>query len=86
MSHEYGLGYEAYTANELTIEGHAGSAPAHGSFIGFDPDSGLVVTVVINSNEPAPAPLMTLEVAGAITGKDVSPPADSSARSAAVGD
>lgn len=86
VGHEYGLGLEQYTANDLTLEGHAGSAPAHGSFIGLDPDSGLIVTVLINSNEPAPAPVMSLEVAGALTGKDVGPPADPNVSSAAVGD
>jgi D-alanyl-D-alanine carboxypeptidase len=86
VGHEYGLGLEQYTANDLTLEGHAGSAPAHGSFIGLDPDSGLVITVVINSNEPAPAPVMSLEVAGALTGKDVSPPQDPSIPSAALAD
>ena len=54
------------------------SAPAHGSFVGFDPDSGLDVAVVINSSEPAPAPLMAIEIVGAVTNQDVSPPSDPS--------
>jgi D-alanyl-D-alanine carboxypeptidase len=78
VGHEYGLGFERYVVNDVTLYGHAGSAPAHGSFVGFDGDSGLSVAVLINSSEPAPAPLMALEVVGAVTNKDVSPPPDPS--------
>ncbi|HVZ34890.1 MAG TPA: serine hydrolase domain-containing protein [Polyangiaceae bacterium] len=74
VGHVYGLGFEEYTVRDVTIAGHAGSAPAHGSFVGFDPQSGLELAVVANSSEPAPSPLMALEVVGALTGKDVSPP------------
>jgi D-alanyl-D-alanine carboxypeptidase len=74
VGHEYGLGLEKYFVRDVTLEGHAGTAPAHASFIGFDPDSGLTLAVLINSSEPAPAPLMALEAVAAVTGKDVSPP------------
>jgi D-alanyl-D-alanine carboxypeptidase len=76
VGHEYGLGLERYFVRDVTLEGHLGTAPAHASFIGLDPDSGLVVAVMINAAEPAPPPLMTFDLVGALTGKDVSPPAD----------
>jgi D-alanyl-D-alanine carboxypeptidase len=78
VGHEYGLGFEKYTVKEVTLEGHLGTAPAHASFIGLDPDSGLVVTVIINAAEPAPPALMAFDLVGAVTGKDVSPPAGDS--------
>ena len=82
MRHEYGLGFEKYVVNEVTIFGHAGTAPGHGAFVGFD-DTGLAVTVMVNVSNPASAPLMTLEAVGAITQRDVSPPADPSPPAAA---
>jgi D-alanyl-D-alanine carboxypeptidase len=78
VGHEYGLGFEKYVVNDVTLYGHAGSAPAHASFVGFDADSGLAVAVVTNSEEPAPPPLMALETLAALTNEDVTPPADSS--------
>jgi D-alanyl-D-alanine carboxypeptidase len=79
VTHGYGLGFEKYTLHDVTLEGHLGGAPAHTSFIGLDPDSGLIVAVVTNGNEPAPTALMPFEVVGALTGKDVSLSADPSA-------
>jgi D-alanyl-D-alanine carboxypeptidase len=78
VSHEYGLGLERYIVNAVSLEGHLGTAPAHASFVGFDRDSGLVVAVLINAAEPAPPPLMAFDLVGALTGKDVSPPAEPS--------
>ena len=75
VRHEYGLGFEKYVANEVTVYGHAGTAPAHGAFVGFD-DTGLAITVMVNVSNPASAPLMALEAVGAISQRDVSPPAD----------
>jgi D-alanyl-D-alanine carboxypeptidase len=82
VRHEYGLGFEKYVVNDVTIYGHAGTAPAHGAFVGFD-DTGLAITVMVNVSNPASAPLMTLEAVGAITRRDVSPPADTSSPAAA---
>lgn len=74
VGHEYGLGFEKYVVNQVTLYGHAGSAPAHGSFVGFEPQSGLALAVVINSDDPAASPLMALETVAAATNQDVSPP------------
>lgn len=77
VRHEYGLGFEKYVVNDVTIYGHAGTAPAHGAFVGFA-DTGLAITVMVNVSNPASAPLMTLEAVGAITQRNVSPPAETS--------
>lgn len=82
VGHQYGLGFERYVVNDVTIYGHAGTAPAHGAFVGFD-DTGLAITVMVNVSNPASAPLMTLEAVGAITQRNVSPPADTSPPAAA---
>jgi D-alanyl-D-alanine carboxypeptidase len=74
VAHEYGLGLEKYTANELTVYGHLGTSAAHASFIGFEPISGVAVSVLINAAEPPPPAFMAFEAIAAITGKDVSPP------------
>jgi len=79
VGHEYGLGFEKYVVNQVTLYGHAGSAPAHGSFVGFEAQSGLALAVMVNSDDPAAAPLMALEFVGAATGQDVSPPPGASA-------
>ncbi|HWO08717.1 MAG TPA: serine hydrolase domain-containing protein, partial [Polyangiaceae bacterium] len=75
VSHEYGLGFEKYTANELAVYGHLGTSAAHTAFFGFDPESGAVAAVLINARNSPPPALMTFEALGALAGKDVGPPA-----------
>jgi D-alanyl-D-alanine carboxypeptidase len=79
VGHEYGLGFEKYVVRDVTLYGHAGTAPAHASFVGFDADTGLAVAVTINSSEPAPAPTMALEIIAAVANKDIRPPEDAAA-------
>ena len=74
VGHAYGLGLERYTVNELTVLGHMGTGSAHGSFVGYDPASRAAVAVQINAANPGPAAVMAVEVLGAVTGKDASPP------------
>ncbi len=78
VDHAYGLGLERYRVNHLTLLGHMGTGSAHGSFIGYDPASHAAVAVQINAATPGPAAIMSAEVIGELTGKDVSaPPAPS---------
>ncbi len=74
VGHAYGLGLERYTVNDLTILGHMGNASAHGSFIGYDPASHAAVAVQINAANPGPAAVISAEVLGEVTGKDVVAP------------
>jgi D-alanyl-D-alanine carboxypeptidase len=74
VGHEYGLGLERYTVNDLAILGHMGTGSAHGSFIGYDPASRAAVAVQINAANSGPAAIMGAEVLGELTGKDTSPP------------
>lgn len=79
VTHEYGLGLETYTANELTLHGHLGASSAHSSFIGFEPESGIAVVVLVNVFDAGAAAFMALEVMAALTGKVIGPPAPTGA-------
>ena len=61
VDHEYGLGLEKYTTDQVTAYGHLGSGSAQSDFIGFNPASGAAVVVMINSHNPGPQGVMALE-------------------------
>lgn len=69
--HEYGLGFEQYTVGELTIHGHLGIAPAHTAFIGFEPESGATVVVMLNTEPAGPQAFIAVEALGALLQKDL---------------
>ena len=63
--HEYGLGLEKYSNEQLTVLGHLGSGAAHSAFIGFDPQSGTTVVVTMNSDNAGPQAVMAFEALAA---------------------
>ncbi|MBW2290864.1 MAG: serine hydrolase [Deltaproteobacteria bacterium] len=74
IRHEYGLGLEKYVLNDLTLYGHLGTASAHSSFIGFDPESRVAAAVLTNCDCAEPPPFMTAEIIGELTNRDITPP------------
>jgi len=74
VKHAYGLGYERYIANQVTLEGHLGTGGAYGAFMGVDPAAGVAVTVVINVRDPGLSALVAAEVLAELTDRDISPP------------
>jgi D-alanyl-D-alanine carboxypeptidase len=59
--HEYGLGFEVYATDQVTVYGHLGSGASHSAFIGFDRESGASVVVMMNSDNAGPQALMAFE-------------------------
>ena len=47
-----------YENDSITVFGHLGSGAAHSAFFGFDVDSGTVVAVMMNSDNPGPQAVM----------------------------
>ena len=47
-----------YENDSITVLGHLGSGAAHSAFFAFDVDSGTVVAVMMNSNNPGPQAVM----------------------------
>ena len=74
VQHAYGLGFERYVANQLTLEGHMGTGPANAAFVGSDPITRVAVAVQINVCQPGLPAEMAAEILAAVTGQDVSPP------------
>jgi D-alanyl-D-alanine carboxypeptidase len=64
VGHGYGLGLEMYEIGGLVLQGHVGTAFAHTSFIGFEPQSGVRVAALINAFEPATPVSMAAELIG----------------------
>ena len=63
-----GLGLELYATDQVTVYGHLGSGAAHSAFIGFDPESGASVVVMMNSENPGPQAFMAMEAIAAVQG------------------
>jgi D-alanyl-D-alanine carboxypeptidase len=61
IDHRYGLGFEEYVVDQLTVHGHLGSGAAHSVFIGFDSDSGAAVVVMMNTETPGPQAFIAFE-------------------------
>jgi D-alanyl-D-alanine carboxypeptidase len=68
IDHRYGLGFEEYATEQLTVHGHLGSGAAHSAFLGFDPDSGAAVAVLMNTETPGPQAFMAFEALAAASG------------------
>ena len=79
IERSYGLGWERYVANELTLEGHLGSGSSNCAFVGLDPETGTAVTVVINVLQPGLPALIAAEIVGRVTGRNIAPPQNPSA-------
>ncbi len=61
VEHGYGLGFETYSTDQVTAVGHMGTGAAHGSFAGFDPETGTAVVTLINSDMAGPQAFMAFE-------------------------
>jgi D-alanyl-D-alanine carboxypeptidase len=59
--HEYGLGLEKYATPDVTAYGHLGNGAAHSAFIGFDPTTGTAVVATMNTANPGPQVVMSIE-------------------------
>lgn len=66
VGHWYGLGLEKFAMNELVLYGHMGTAPAHSSFVGFEPEGRISVAVLTNGNDSAAAPTMAGETVASL--------------------
>lgn len=54
----YGLGLSVATVGERTLVGHGGGYPGHATASAFDPDGGLVLSVLTNAIDGAPEGLL----------------------------
>ena len=63
--HGYGLGFETYSTDQVTALGHMGTGAAHGSFAGFDPETGTAVVTLMNSDMSGVQALMAFEALAA---------------------
>ncbi len=60
VTHRYGLGFEQYETDAITVDGHMGTG-AQEAFIGYEPDSGAAVAVMLNVDNPGPQAFMAIE-------------------------
>ena len=60
VTHQYGLGFEQYSTDAITIEGHMGTG-AHEAFIGYNPVNGTAVAVTLNVDNPGPQAFIAIE-------------------------
>jgi D-alanyl-D-alanine carboxypeptidase len=60
VTHRYGLGFEEYATDAVTVQGHMGTG-AQEAFIGYDPANGTAVVVMLNVDNPGPQALMAIE-------------------------
>ncbi len=61
VEHGYGLGFETYSTDQVTALGHMGTGAAHGSFAGFDPETGTAVVTLMNSDKAGTQAFMAFE-------------------------
>jgi D-alanyl-D-alanine carboxypeptidase len=59
--HSYGLGYEQYALDDITVYGHMGTGPADSAFVGYDPEHGTAVAVMTNTGNAGPQAFMAFE-------------------------
>ena len=55
ITHGYGLGFEQYSNDTITVLGHMGTGAAQEGFVGWDPATGNLVAVTLNTNNPGPS-------------------------------
>jgi len=60
VTHGYGLGFEEYSTDAITVEGHMGTG-AQEAFIGYNPANGMATAVMLNVDNPGPQAIMALE-------------------------
>ena len=61
ITHAYGLGFEKYSNDTITVLGHMGTGAAQEGFVGWDPATGNLVAVTLNTNNPGPQAFMAIE-------------------------
>lgn len=65
------------------LYGHLGGSTAHSSFVGFEPESGIAIAVLVNVFDAGAAAFLALDSISVLTGKDISPPEASEPSTAA---
>ncbi len=60
VTHRYGLGFEEYSTDAVTVEGHMGTG-AQEAFVGYDPANGSAVAVTLNVDNPGPQAFIAIE-------------------------
>jgi D-alanyl-D-alanine carboxypeptidase len=68
IDHSYGLGFERYAADGVTVLGHMGTGQTGSSFIGYDAERGTAIAVTTNTGVAGPQAMMTLEALVALAG------------------
>jgi D-alanyl-D-alanine carboxypeptidase len=66
--HGYGLAFEQYATDAITVDGHMGIGEAQSAFLGFDVERGTVVAVQTNVAVGGPQAFMAFEALTAIGG------------------
>jgi D-alanyl-D-alanine carboxypeptidase len=61
IDHSYGLGFERYASDGLTVLGHMGTGQTGSSFIGYDAERGTAIAVTTNTGVAGPQALMAIE-------------------------
>jgi D-alanyl-D-alanine carboxypeptidase len=61
IDHGYGLGWERYALDTITVEGHMGTGEAQSAFIGYDAEHGTAVAVMTNTAVAGPQAMMGVE-------------------------
>ena len=61
IDHGYGLGWERYALDTITVEGHMGTGEAQSAFIGYDAEHGTAVAVMTNTAVAGPQAIMGVE-------------------------
>jgi hypothetical protein len=65
--HGYGLGFEQYATDTVTVQGYMGTGQAQSAFLGIDAVHGTAVVVMTNTATPGPQALMALEALAAVS-------------------
>ncbi len=66
IDHGYGLGWERYALDTITVEGHMGTGEAQSAFIGYDVERGTAVVVMTNTAVAGPQAIMAVEALVAV--------------------
>jgi D-alanyl-D-alanine carboxypeptidase len=64
VTHRYGLGFEEYSTDAITVEGHMGTG-AQEAFIGYDAANSTAVAVTLNVDNPGPQAFIAFEALAA---------------------
>jgi D-alanyl-D-alanine carboxypeptidase len=66
IDHGYGLGFERFATDAITVDGHMGVGDAQSAFLGIDAERGTVVAVQMNVAVGGPQAFMAFEAIKAI--------------------